>query len=770
MFLKRLEITGFKSFAKKTVLDFSSAGVFNKKNNIGITAIVGPNGSGKSNITDALRWAMGEQSLKNIRGKKSQDVIFAGSGKKAKLGSAQVSIYIDNSQKKVDIDYDEIIITRKIFRSGESEYLINGSQVRLIDVIDILAKIGVGQRSYCIINQGMADQILNASSLERKAIIEEAAGVKEFQVKKERSERKLKSTTNNLERVKSLLKEIEPHLNMLRRQTKKAQKGEEYKKELKVCQEELFGTLLYELEDTGMKQGEAQKEFSRKTAMIQREIDDAREKLSKEHQNTDSIEEDLEKLERKKDDLNGQFNNLEREIIVREGRLALAQERMENIETIQSIPVGTELIREKLNDINEEQAELEKTLNSIKDLKDLKKLKKDCSKIRKKIQGLLKGVEIGKIERRKPNEILKKQQLEREKEIKDIENEIEELKSKKNKIISSLSKTKEDIKNLNEKDRNDRKEAIKIEDFVRRKQFDLEQIRQKYNDVKMELVRVQVKRDDLEGRIKRETQLSPEKIKPCKKKIDVEEMERKIFRLKDKLEQIGAIDSSIVEEYEETEKRYNFLEKESADLEEAVKSLRKVIKELEGNIKEKFETTFIKINKKFKEYFKIIFNGGKADIRKVEIINRKRKKTKEDDLGDEIDDSEENEEIEEKKEIGIEIDAVPPGKKISSLGMLSGGERTLTSLALLFAIISHNPPPFAFLDEVEAALDEANSKRFGRILHELSGKTQFALVTHNRQTMREAAVLYGVTMGGDGVSQLLSVKLHQVGEEGEINK
>ncbi len=769
MFLKRLEITGFKSFAKKTVLDFSSAGVFNGKKDIGITAIVGPNGSGKSNITDALRWAMGEQSLKNIRGKKSQDVIFAGSDKKAQLGSAQVSIYVDNSRHKIPIDYDEIVITRKIYRNGEGEYLINGSQVRLIDVVDLLAKIGVGQRSYCIINQGMADQILNATALERRAIIEEAAGVKEYQVKKERSRRKLKTTANNLERVSGLLKEIEPHLRMLRRQTRKAQKGEEYKKQLREYQEKLFGSLLYKLENFNSKYQQSQGEFSRKTAILQREIDDARQKLDKDYKNNESAEDEMEKLEEERNNLSNQLNNQEREIIVREGRLALAEERMENIEISETIPVGTELIQKQLREIERKQEELFQLLESVEDIKELKKIKRECLKIKKQVKRLLEGVVKGKIERKKPSEILKKQKLEKEREIKKIKDEIENFQKKKKEAGDALEKIKQQIKNLNEKDRNDRKESVKLEDFIRRKQFELERVRQKYNDAKMELVRIQVKRDDLEQRVKREMNASLEKIELYKNEIDVEETERKIFRLKDKLEQVGSIDSSIIEEYEETEKRYNFLQQESQDLEEAVKSLEKVIKELDANIQGKFESTFLKISKKFKDYFKIIFNGGKADIKKVEIIAKKRKKQNlpEEDAGEGL---EEDQPEEEKKEMGIEIEAAPPGKKISSLGMLSGGERTLTSLALLFAIISHNPPPFAFLDEVEAALDEANSKRFGKILRELSGQTQFALVTHNRQTMREAAVLYGVTMNDDGVSQLLSVKLDQVGEKGEIKK
>src|SRR4030066_659358 len=170
MYLKKLEISRFKSFANKTTLDFS----FSQNGVPVVTAIVGPNGSGKSNIADAIRWVMGEQSMKNLRGKKSEDIIFAGSGKKARLGSAQATIFLDNADKKIPLEFDEVSITRKVFRSGEGEYLITGSRVRLQDVIDLLAKAGTGKESYSIINQGMADAVLNATPLERRSIIEDA--------------------------------------------------------------------------------------------------------------------------------------------------------------------------------------------------------------------------------------------------------------------------------------------------------------------------------------------------------------------------------------------------------------------------------------------------------------------------------------------------------------------------------------------------------------------------------------------------------------------
>ncbi|MDD3607982.1 MAG: AAA family ATPase [Candidatus Moranbacteria bacterium] len=769
MFLKKIEINGFKSFAKKTVLDFSGAGVFNGGKNIGITAIVGPNGSGKSNIADALRWAMGEQSMKNLRGKKNHDVIFAGSGKKAQLGSAQVSFCLDNADKKIPVDYDEIIITRKVYRDGEGEYMINGSRVRLIDVVDMLAKAGVGQRSYCIINQGMADQMLNAGPLERRSIIEEAAGVKEYQVKKERSERKLKNTKNNLERVRGLLAEIEPHLKILKRQSQRAEKGEKYRLELKEKQNELFGywwnNFLKEEEKLLEKEGG----LSRETILMQREIDGIREKLNKESKNSTLIDEKIDKLEQEQRKINHDVNTLERDILIEEGRLSLARERQAGFRAVETMPVNSSLIKDRLDSIKKSYRQLADKLKNAQTITDLTEIKKMADLVDREICELLTGIEKGKMEKRKSDKEINQWQENFRSQVEKISENIFKLKKEKKDLVGKLKALSEEIEELVQRDRQERRDSIKMEDLIRRKQFDLEREKDKYNEIKIELMKIRVRKEDLEKRIKQEMNIQPNNLACPKIEPDVKNLEKEIFRLKSQLEQIGSIDEMVLEEYKETQERYDFLSRELIDLEQAIRSLQKVIKEMDDKIKDKFEETFKNINKKFQEYFKTIFNGGKAELSRVELRTRIRKG----DEGEGVEDpiiQEDESEGEEKFQMGIEITAVPPGKKITNLGMLSGGERTLTSLALLFAIISFNPPPFAILDEVEAALDEANSKRFGKILRQLSGKTQFILVTHNRQTMREAAVLYGVTMNDDGASQLLSIKLEQVGEEGEIKE
>ncbi|MBT4251200.1 AAA family ATPase [bacterium] len=771
MFLKKLEIIGFKSFAKKTSLDFSQTGILNGEKKIGISAIVGPNGSGKSNIADALRWAMGEQSMKYLRGKKTEDIIFAGSGKKAKLGSAQVSIYLDNSKKQIPLEFDEVVITRKVYRNGESEYLVNGAKTRLIDIVDLLARAGIGQRSYCIVNQGMADQILNATPIERRAMLEEAAGVKEFQVKKQRGQRKLVSTKNNLDRVEGLLLEIEPHLRLLKRQSTRAQKGEIYRNQLREKQHSLYGFLWHGLFDSVKKAQDIKSVTEHEVAELQKEVSNIADESQKESKNKISLQGEINELETTQREVNQELNILERKLIIAEGKLALEKERARDIRLVEVIPMGVKVIKTRLSEIKNQQEKLIKRIEGVDDLKQIQEIKEYARAISMEMYDLYEAVVRGKMEKKKPQEEIQKQKSINLKKAHFIMEEIKELKTQKASAEENLRGKQKIITELIGKDQKERGLSIELEDKLRRARFELDRKKDLLNEARIELAKNEVKEEDLSARIRSEMRISPEKLEYNKESIDIAKCDKDINRLKFQLEQIGGIDEAIIEEYKETDKRYNFLSKESQDLHEAMKRLKKVIREMDLKIKDEFEEAFVFINKEFAKYFKIIFNGGKAKLEKIEITKIKRSSQEKENKENYTENSSfEAEEEKEDKQIGIEIFAEPAGKKITNLGMLSGGERTLTSIAMLFAIISYNPPPFAFLDEIEAALDEANSKRFSKILNELSGKTQFVLISHNRQTMREAALLYGVTMGDDGISKLLSVKLDQVGLAGEIKK
>src|SRR3989339_508514 len=239
MYLKRLEIDGFKSFARQTILEFIPP----KDGRFSITAVVGPNGSGKSNVVDAIRWVMGETSLKQLRGKKSEDVIFNGSVDKGALSACSVTMVLDNTGSGFGIDYPEIVITRRLYRSGEGEYLINNSPVRLLDIHLLLARAQFGQHSYSIISQGTIDRLLVVTPSERKDFLDEASGIKEFQIKEHQASLKLARTRENSEQATRLLAEIEPRLKLLSRQVKKLEKRQEVELALRECQEKYYGSL-----------------------------------------------------------------------------------------------------------------------------------------------------------------------------------------------------------------------------------------------------------------------------------------------------------------------------------------------------------------------------------------------------------------------------------------------------------------------------------------------------------------------------------------------
>ena len=770
MYLKKVEITGFKSFANKTTLEFLPAANFRgDSEGKGITAIVGPNGSGKSNVSDAIKWAMGEQSMKNLRGKKSEDVIFAGSGSKARLSSAHVSLFFDNSDKRIPLEFSEVVLTRKLFRSGESEYLINGSKARLLDVTDLLARAGVGKESYSVINQGMSDALLNANPIERRGVLEDAAGVKQYQIKKERALKKLESTRENMERTAGLIREIEPHLKMLKRQAEKAQQGKVVAGELREKQTSYFSHLWQAFQAERAKFSAEKDTLGAAMMNMQREVDKMSDELNQESAQVENSGGD-QVLEKKKFEIRQKLNELDREIIIAEGRIVVEKEKLANQKVLEIIPVDLKYVQTKVKHIREAQERLILAVEGAENLDDLQDIKEWARAIQQQLFDLHEDAGKGEVAIAKDNS----------KEVAQINDRIAELTAKgkvaqenQQKLKLEYAEVEKEIEKQDQKVRQLRERFFQVERESRVKQEQLNVLKDQFNDSKIKLARVEVREEDLTAEIRSALRIEPaELLKNIENQNqdnwDRDKIERDIARLKVQLEQIGGIDPMIVEEYSETNARFDFLTQELKDLADALVSLEEVIKEMEHRINEEFAKAFEQINKEFSKYFQIIFAGGKASLNKIKVPVRGGAMVDEKNQT-ENDDSEQESAEEKKSEVGVEILACPPGKKIANLSMLSGGERSLTSLALLFAIIAHNPPPFAILDEVEAALDEANSRRFSKILQELSGSTQFISITHNRETMRQAALLYGVTMGEDGISKLLSVRLDQIGQGGRIN-
>ena len=754
MYLKKLETTGFKSFANKTVLDFPR----------GVTAIVGPNGSGKSNVADAVKWVLGEQSMKSLRGKKGEDVIFTGSDKKAKMSAAVVSLFLDNSDKKIPIDYEEVIITRKLFRNGDSEYSINKSRVRLSDIIDLLARSGVSQRGYCVINQGMADSILSATPAERMVIFEEATGVRRFQIKKQQTINKLEATKRNLERVTDLLQEIEPRLISLRRQAARAQKRGEVEESLKTEQEKLFSNIWINLNQNNKKYYSQREELEKDIEKYSKEIGEIKSNLSgSENDNNDnSYSTEFANLQKEVDSSQEIINDFQKNLSIIEGRIQIEKEKEEKLRSVEYLPINLGYVKEKLSSIISVYGKFLDMIENLSNLGSIKSVREEGIKVRNNVENLLKEVEDGKVSQT-------------DKETKFDDSNLKKLKADEASVLDKIheynkeyAKIKERIYELNKKEQDRRQIFFKLEKELQIKQDEMNGFKDNLNQANIELAKFEVRKEDLINEIKDEfkndefmNKIENGKIEQVQNPeyFNQEECRSKIRKLKFQLEQIGGIDPLIVEEYEETKTRFEFLSTQSEDLLKASDSLREVIKELDEKIEKIFKGSFKKINEEFNRYFKTIFGGGKAGLSiKYSALKEKKEENTEEES------SEESIEEEEKQQriAGIEINAVPPGKKINSLDMLSGGERALASIAILFAIISNNPPPFSVLDEIDAALDEANSARLSDIIKDISSKTQFIMITHNREMMQQAGVLYGVTMHDDGVSKIISLKLNEI--------
>lgn len=1029
MYLKSLEINGFKSFPQKTVLTFMPK----KEDRQSITAIVGPNGSGKSNVSDAIRWVLGEQSMKMLRAKKSGDLIFGGSESKGKMSAASVAMTIDNSDGRLPIDYDELVITRRIYRTGEGEYLINGNPVRLLDLQILLAKAQFGQGSYSVIGQGMIDRLLLQTPVERKDFFDEAFGIKEFQIKRHQAVLKLSRTKDHIDQAEAILAEVAPRLRSLSRQVKKLEERQEVEVRLREVQESYYTALwqnnenqLGELQKDLLDIEKKYKDSHKKLTFIQEELsglakessrEDAYNKLQADYQEllnkknnlekekaeiagrmqveyskagkhnvgwlenkisslkqeqnklqhqTDeahriigSLREEekkqkseLEKLTIERAELRGRLSTLETQfiqakseqnfiqstglkavqailenknkfgkiygtlaqlaevkdkyqlamdvaagshlssIVVEEDVVAeeciryLRREHLgvatflplnkirpriisqdiqnfidmpgvhglavdlakfsnrfsnifsyifgstlvvEDIETARTIGIGKVRMVTLDGDVMETSGSMKggyhrqrhtglSFANGITpdmakgDMMDrgekIAEVKEELDNLEIKYEKIQQAVLSAKTEfeiENKKQDFLRDQKQELDRELASLEQELslntmskeeygtalDKISIKKDEIDKLIAQLEKDIsiyqnkiEQFHAQEEEKKQRIFSLQDSMQAEQSVLNKITMEKNEKQIAIAKLDTKQEDLSNEVYQELRTSIESIiRKEGEKIelgDIESAQTQIQKLKYKLTLVGGIDDEVVGEYKETRERHDSLASQLDDLTKAMDDLEKLVTELDDMMKKRRAKSFKNIQKEFKRYFSILFEGGKADLQEIYSTEDRNDKISEGNfVGDEETrdmryEIKDKEIVEEDLEIkktkrkggkniltGIDITACPPGKKIKDIQALSGGERTLTSIALICAILNVNPPPFSVLDEVEAALDEANTQRFAQILQELSKQSQFILITHNRATMHSADALYGVTMGGGGVSHLLSVKLDE---------
>ncbi|HEY4502690.1 MAG TPA: AAA family ATPase [Candidatus Paceibacterota bacterium] len=756
MYLKSLELSGFKSFGKKETLDF----------NVPIASIVGPNGSGKSNIAEAFRFVLGEQSLKSMRGKKGEDLIWGGGKHTARANRASVKVVFDNSKRLFDLDFDEVSIERTVHRDGVNQYAINGTQVRLRDIVEMLAAANIGSSGHHIISQGEADRILNTSPRERREMIEDALGLRVYHYKLAESGKKLEKTRENIEQVVALRKEIAPHLRFLQKQVERVEKTRLLREDLKQLYEEYLKRESTYLSWLGAHIERERKEPMERLEMLERALKDAKATLEREHKNDEKsneiieLETTLRIVREEKDVLARDSGRLEGELRAEERNRARfeQQEQKEGEKTV------------SLNAVRRFAEEIKLHTHMGESLSDVLELRGLLRKVRDAIFSFIAHEEQLSVTKTD--------------ELDGVLNAIARLRKEQEEKAKALSVFNEKEKQLQERYKALQKDIESVRDTSREAERNMFAIMAEQNELRntlnnlinreKELIREkeQFDREVEEGAVLIGRSIfSYEHYRVASQSGDEESEEniatenrneqdkrrRDIEKIKIRIEELGSGGGEeILKEYEEIENRNQFLEREITDLEHSAESLKTIMAELEEKLRTQFRDGIVKINKEFENFFTLMFGGGSASL----VITRAQKRKQNNGL-ELVNDGEDDEMIEEEVEEGIDIAVSLPKKRIKGLVMLSGGERALTSIALLFAMSQVNPPPFLILDETDAALDEANSRRYGDMIENLSTYSQLIVITHNRETMSRAHVLYGVTMGSEGLSKLLSIKFDE---------
>ncbi len=732
--LKRLELNGFKSFAQKTTFDFSH----------GVTAIVGPNGSGKSNVIDAVRWLLGEREAKSLRGAKAEDLIFAGTAKRPRMGQAQASLHLENYNNFFPAEFTEIVVTRQVNRDGTNQYFLNKAEIRLRDLIDFFAKARLGTKGLIVVTQGNSDVFIQSSPEARREMIEEMLGLREYQLKRAEAERRLKNTEINLDKVKALTEEILPHLRSLKRQTGRWAKRGELADELRQLEDQFFGSEYAELSHgiTTVQKEVAERE--KQHAEFQKERHTAEEHLKRVEAAQPEERKELQEVKRRTEDIIKKRNELQKEL----GRLE-AQVELAERETVSAGLPSAGMLASLIRDVR---SKLEGLMEHDIDPEDF----------RASVHEIIEDIDAVIAERKasaRPAAVPAGVEGELKKftaQMAELESDLEKLRDKEKALEKGQEEFYHSFKSAVAALDAAKDKVEKWEAGTREKEFEEERLSLRLGEWKHQVEQTGRKPEEFHKLAVSSEQLA----------VSRAETERRMFRLRGELAAMGEVDEALLKEAHETEERYAFLDKESADLASAKEDLRGLIADLNEKIGTEFSAALHQINTEFGKFFEVMFGGGTA---KLKLAKREKKHAdasaeevapQTGETG-EVKDAVKIEAEEEPPEVseGIEIEVKLPRKRINTLDMLSGGERSLVGIAALFALVSVSPPPFLVLDEIDAALDERNARRFSEMLNEFSKKTQFILVTHNRATMESADVLYGITLSDDGSSKAVSLKL-----------
>ena len=740
MYLKDLSISGFKSFARKSELEFSTP----------ITAIVGPNGSGKSNVAEAFRFVLGEQSVKSLRGKRGEDLIWGGSDAVTRGNRAGVTVTFDNTKRNIDLDFDEVVIERVVHRDGQNEYKINGSAVRLKDVHELLASAHIGATGHHIISQGEADRVISAGARERREMIEDALGLKVYQLKKQDATRKLEKTQTNIAQTESLRREAAPHLKYLQKQVERAERSLQVQAELR----QSYAAYL-KREDVYLAVRTDQLTAARRAPVAQLEQLTQDIATLKSQLADTAIEPDTSALDQAVTAERAAQQSVAqatRALSTLEGQITLLQRRI-SAARARTEPVDELIPRSRLQEL----------VTSLTTSVQQAITKRDLDQLVTTIERALR--ELGAFVAEAP--VVTTDQTEADTaELETVQANVPEATATVAAAKETEARATADVaaaravltqqstqahaaeRSLFEKMNTDRELRQQIQ-LIDTELSVLDRDRQEFKRELQEAVSLigRGAMDYTAHQISDDTGVIVSEQALLDEGRDVQrERRRQLEKLKIRLEElgIGATDE-LLKEYNDAKERDAFLAEELSDLVSSVANLQTLITEMDAQLHEQFVAGIDKISVEFNRFFTLMFGGGSATLERVQI------KTRGDDQEEEV--SVVNE--------GVELQVSLPNKRVKGLEMLSGGERALTSIALIFAMSQVNPPPFIILDETDAALDEANSRRYGDMIQALAQRSQLVLITHNRETMSRAGILYGITMGVEGVSKVLSVKFDE---------
>ena len=863
MKFKKIKILGFKSFVDPTELNIEQ----------GLTGIVGPNGCGKSNVVESLRWCMGETSAKSMRGSGMEDVIFSGTADRPSRNNAEVTIYLDNEDRKAPSEFNdqtEIQVKRKIEVERGSDYKINGKDVRARDVQRLFADLSTGAHSPSLISQGRVGALINAKPIDRRSVLEEAAGISGLHSRRHEAELKLKGAENNLQRVKDLMKQLNTQINNLKKQAEQAETYRSISSEIS----KLEGIVLFlkwtslkesfEKSDEDLKTSESQiqkftlevtqatneqlKSNEKIKPLREKEIE-AAAKLNRINLERDTLDQEEERIKDEKKNLENSIQQIisdnEREQFQLEDAIkdleALKSRRdtedngqntdeISN-ETIDQLKVEKEKLEAKILDLDQEIEQYNQIKNSKRDewqdtlitsenLKSRESTLKEVEgyddphnwtpKFKEKFYFHLKEItekviganqvsqEARNVYDRSSNEAKKaatlslelREQLRQKdveqkqsdwtyeyqrlsKTIRSSKEQIEKLASRKTKSEEELKK----ISNRPEEIAQRRGQLIETKGFAEtERQFAADRLAEADNELKKIEAKLRKAQNDLaniresKGRTEATKELAESRLKELEDeskekfncvphdivsvlniaedldtmKTNADRTEMRLDRLKQQRETMGAVNLRADLETKEIDDELENMTKEKEDLESAIKKMRVSIEDLNKEGRTRLLKAFDTVNSHFKDVFVKLFNGGKAHL---ELIDS-----------------------DDPLEAGLEMMVSPPGKKLQSMSLLSGGEQALTALSLIFAVFLTNPSPICVLDEVDAPLDDANVERFCGLLDSITDKTntKFLIITHHALTMSRMDRLFGVTMAERGVSQIVSVDLKKAEEIGAV--